>query len=419
MPYLKIDIAYYNDEHRALFQGFPNSNAINQIVQNGISITEDEFLAYMMFTWQMDVNGFRTYAELRALVQNNLGAVNQLLSFNNGSIQARVIGNDLMQTGYTERIGVSLGLCLLNKIHNLTAADWKKIPTAPGRNGHPTFDFDIPIASTGNNFIQGENKGSAVADNSIQNNSIEAHYSSIIRKKKYVREQEAQLQIPIHQNLYYGTIGVLDNRPNSNAKIWLVDPPAFEIEMDPKKYKLIARLNFYLDEFRNIGVKKRITEALEERIKEIEFSKDFMQLNFKKLDDRFPVSGGYYLYMQGNVFANVDTTEAFGRVFLIEAKQTIIPYLLAFPKALMRLIVRQDFESILNYEYNPDFMKESIPVLIRFNKSEYFERNLNEKLNFVFNEKSRFFEAVYFGKVNHTSDGRIFGALNSSNETEK
>jgi hypothetical protein len=184
MPNLNIDIAYYNDEQRNLFQGFPNANVLNQIVQNGISITEDEFLAYMMFTWQMDINGFRTYDDLKALVQNNLGAVNQLLSFNGGSIQARVIGNDLMQTGYTERIGVSLGLCLLNKIHNLTAADWKKIPTAPGRNGHPTFDFDIPIASTGNNFIQGENKGSAVADNSIQTNSIEAHYSSINTKEK-------------------------------------------------------------------------------------------------------------------------------------------------------------------------------------------------------------------------------------------
>lgn len=418
MPNLNIDIAYYNDEQRNLFQGFPNANALNQIIQNGISITEDEFLAYMMFTWQMDVNGFRTYADLRALVQDNLGAVNQLLSFNNGSIQARVIGNDLMQTGYTERIGVSLGLCLLNKIHNLTAADWKKIPTAPGRNGHPTFDFDIPIASTGNNFIQGENKGSAVADNSIQTNSIEAHYSSIIRKKRYVREQEAQLQIPIHQNLYYGTIGVLDNRPNSNAKIWLVDPPAFEIEMDPKKYKLLARLNFYLDEFRNIGVKKRITEALEERIKEIELSKDFMQLNFKKLDDRFPASGGYYLYMEGRMFASIDTNEAFGRIFLIEDKQRVAAYLIAYPKTIMRLIVRQDFEAILDYAYSSEFMKEKVQVLMKYSKSDFAEYKMQDNLKFIFNERNRFFEAIYFGKVNYTSDGRIFGLLNQEIENE-
>ena len=414
MPDIRVDIGYFNDEQRRLFQGFPNSGNINDIVRDGITITEDEFLAYMMFPWQMDLAGFRNYNELRNQVQNNLGAVNQLLSFNNGSVQANVIGNDLMQTGYTERIGVSLGLCLMNKIHNLTAADWKKIPTVPGRNGHPTFDYEFPIASTGTRFIQSENKGSAIENNTEQRGTVERHYNSILEKKEYVRNEEVKQQIQLHQNLYYGTIGVLDNRPNSNAKIWLVDPPAFEIVMDPKKYKLLARLNFYLDEFRNIGVKKRITEALEERINEIELSKDFMQLNFKKLDDRFPVSGGYYLYMEGNVFANVDTNEAFGRVFLVEDKQTILPYLLAFPKAIMRLIVRQDFESILNYEYNPDFMKDSISVLIRFTKSEYFEMNLSEKLNFVFNEKSRFFEAVYFGKVNHTSDGRIFGVITNN-----
>jgi hypothetical protein len=414
MPDIRVDIGYFNDEQRRLFQGFPNSGNINDIVRDGITITEDEFLAYMMFPWQMDLAGFRNYNELRNQVQNNLGAVNQLLSFNNGSVQANVIGNDLMQTGYTERIGVSLGLCLMNKIHNLTAADWKKIPTVPGRNGHPTFDYEFPIASTGTRFIQSENKGSTIENNTDKRGTVERHYNSILEKKEYVRNEEVKQQIQLHQNLYYGTIGVLDNRPNSNAKIWLVDPPAFEIEMDPKKYKLLARLNFYLDEFRNIGVKKRITEALEERIKEIELSKDFMQLNFKKLDDRFPVSGGYYLYMEGNVFANVDTNEAFGRVFLVEDKQTILPYLLAFPKAIMRLIVRQDFESILNYDYNPDFMKDSISVLIRFTKSEYFEMNLSEKLSFVFNEKSRFFETVYFGKVNHTSDGRIFGVITNN-----
>jgi len=410
MAHLNID--------RTLFKAFPNADALNKIVQKGISITEDEFLAYMMFTWQMDVNGFRTYAELSALIRDNLGVVNQLLSFNNGSIQARVIGNDLMQTGYTERIGVSLGLCLLNKIHNLTAADWKKIPTAPGRNGHPTFDFDISIASTGHNFIQCENKGSAVTDNTIQNKAIEAHYSSINRKKSYVRDQEAQLQIPSHQNLYYGTIGVLDNRSNSIARIWLVDPPEFEIEMEPRKYKLLARLRYYLDEFRNIGVKNKITKALELRINDIETSKDYNQFNFMKLDEKFPVGSGYYLYMENNVSAIVDTNEAFGRVLLVEERQRIVPYLLAFPKAIMRLIVKQDFESILNYEYNPDFINENIQVLMRFTESEFFEMKLRENLKFVFNKKNKYFEAVYFGKVSHTTDGRIFGILNENLKSE-
>lgn len=412
MPNLNIDIAYYNDEQRNLFQGFPTANALNQIVQNGITITEDEFLAYMMFMDQDDnYTGYRTYAELRDLISSRLGDLHNYISYNNNSVQSIVPPERMHNARFTERIGISLGLCLINKIYGFTAADWKKIPETTLNS---TFDFEIPVASTGTNFIQVENKGCIVDDNSYKRPTVSSRYGEIKVKKDYVRDEERKKQIPIHQNLYYGTIGVLDNRPNSNAKIWLVDPPAFEIEMEPRKYKLIARLRYYLDEFKNIGVKKKITDALERRIKEIEASKDYNQFNFVKLDDKFPVSGGYYLYMEGNVFANVDTNEAFGRVFLIEDKQTIVPYLLAFPKAIMRLIVRQDFESILNYNYNPDFMKDSISVLIRFTKSEYFEMNLSEKLNFVFNEKSRFFETVYFGKVNHTSDGRIFGVITNN-----
>jgi hypothetical protein len=410
MPNLNIDIAYYNDEQRTLFQGFPNANALNQIVQNGITITEDEFLAYMMFMDQDDnYAGYRTYAELRNLISSRLGDIQNYLSYNNNSVQSIVPPERMHNARFTERIGISLGLCLINKIYGFTAADWKKIPETTLNS---TFDFEIPVASTGTNFIQVENKGCIVDDNSYKRPTVSRRYREIKVKKDYVRDEEIKKQIPIHQNLYYGTIGVLDNRPNSNAKIWLVDPPAFEIEMDPKKYKLLARLRYYLDELRNIGVKRKITDALELRIKEIEAAKDYTQLDFAKLDDRFPVTGGYYLYMKGNVFANVDTNEAFGRVFLIEEKQRIVPYLLAFPKAIMRLIVRQDFNSIINYEYNPDFLKESVQVLMRFTKSEYFEMNLSEKLNFVFNEKTRFFETVYFGKINYTSDGRIFGLLN-------
>jgi hypothetical protein len=416
MPNLNIDIAYYNDEQRTLFQGFPNANALNQIVQNGISITEDEFLAYMMFMDQDDnYTGYRTYAELRDLISSRLGDLQNYISYNNNSVQSIVPPERMHNARFTERIGISLGLCLINKIYGFTAADWKKIPETTLNS---TFDFEIPVASTGTNFIQVENKGCIVDDNSYKRPTVSSRYGEIKVKKDYVRDEEIKKQIPIHQNLYYGTIGVLDNRPNSNAKIWLVDPPAFEIEMDPKKYKLLARLNFYLDEFRNIGVKKRITEALEERIKEIELSKDFMQLNFKKLDDRFPVSGGYYLYMEGRMFASIDTNEAFGRIFLIEDKQRVAAYLIAYPKTIMRLIVRQDFEAIMDYAYSSDFMKEKVQVLMKYSKSDIAEYKMQDNLKFIFNERNRFFEAIYFGKVNYTSDGRIFGLLNQEIENE-
>jgi hypothetical protein len=412
MAKIKVSVEYYDAVQRSLFQGFPNSLQLNNLVRNEAEISKDELLAYMMFTEQMDRNGFRTYNDLCLRISSRLGDIDDFLSFNNDSVQARMIGNDMMQVGFTERIGVALGLCVVNKIHSLTAADWKKIPTAPGRYGHPTFDFEIAIASTGNSFIQAENKGSTVANNASQSDSIQKHYASIKTKKEYVRIEENIRHVPIHQNLYYGTIGVLDEQPNSRAKVWLVDPPAFEIDMSPEKYKLLARLHYYLDEFRNIGVKEKITEALEARIKLIEESDNYSEFDNNPLNDGFAKRGGNYLYMDGKMLATVDTNEAFGKVFFTKFKQDAIAYLMAFPKALMRLIVKQDFEAILAYTYNPDFINENVQVLIRLKDKDTKTFEIPRNLKFVLSERNKYYEATYFGKVNHSIDGRIFGLLN-------
>jgi len=412
MSQIKIVLEYYNTKEKSLFAHFPNIVKLNSLVQSGITISKDELLAYMMFTEQMDRDGFRTYRELCSRITHRLGDIDDFLSFNNESVQAIMTGNDLMQTSITERIGVALGLCVINKIHGLTAADWKKIPTVPGRNGHPTFDFEIPIASTGTNFIQVENKGSAIADNSLKTGSVSAHYNSIQDKKDYVRKEEAKRSIPIHQNYYYGTIGVLDNNENSKAKVWLIDPPAFEIEMKPEKYKLLARLQFYLDEFKNIGVKSKITNALEKRIKEIEESSDYLSFDNKALDYKYPIA--FHLFMDGKMFAAVDTNEAFGRIFIVQHKQNNIPYLIAFPKALMRIIILQNFNSILEYEYNPDFINEDVQVLMRIGIKDLEINKLPLNIKFILNERRKYFEATYWGKISHTNDGRIFGLLEES-----
>jgi len=411
MQPIKLSLEYYDSKQDNLFQCFPNALQLNKLVKHGIIISKDELLAYMMFTEQMDRDGFRNYSELQNKIQNRLGDIEDFLCFSNESIQARFIGNEMMQSGFTERIGVALGLCVVNNIHGLTAADWKKIKEAPGRKGHPTFDFEIPIASTGQNFIQAENKGSTIADNSQQSGSICNHYNSIQSKKNYIRKEEDSKQIPLHQNFFYGTIGVLDNRTNSIAKVWLVDPPALEIEMEPEKYKLLARLHYYLDEFKNIGVKNKIIIAIKKRIIEIEESSDYLKFDNVPLDYKFPRA--FHLIMDGKIFAAVDNNEAFGRIFIVKHKQKIFPYLNAFPKALMQIIILQNFENILGYKYDPDFINEDVQVLMRLGDKELEGSTLPENIKFVFNERRKYYEATYFGKVSHSNDGRVFGLLHN------
>lgn len=416
MENINLLIDYYNTTQRDFFQKFPNAADLNMLVQAGLDIARDELLAYMMFTEQMDRDGFRTYEELKYRIECRLGDIDDFLSFNDGSVQARIIGNEMMQSGFTERIGVALGLCVVNHLHGLTAADWKKIPTNPGRNGHPTFDFEISIASTGTNFVQVENKGSAVADNYLRIGSVYAHYKSIQDKKNYIRKEEEKRNIPTHQNYFYGTISVLDNKLNSKAKVWLMDPPAFEIEMKPEKYKLLARLRYYLDEFKNIGVKAKITSAIEKRIEEIDKSSDFLSFDNVPLEYNYPKA--FHLFMDGKMFAAVDNNEAFGRIFIVEYNQNNLPYLIAFPKALMRIIILQNFDTILKYEYNPDFISENVQVLMRIGIKDFESSKLPDDLEFVLSKRRKYYEATYWGKVDHTNDGRIFGLLEKNKNTK-
>ena len=291
----------------------------------------------------------------------------------------------------------------IGKLHNLTEADWKRIPEVAGRIGHPTFDFDISIASDGNKFIQVENKGSAVENNIYKPSTVSHHYSSIKVKKECLRVQG-------NSNLFYGTIGVIDNLPENPAKVFLVDPPADFINLNPKKYKLLARLYYYLEEFHSIGVKRKIIEALSRRIQEISESPDFARFDNKPLDYEYPVA--YHLLMEGKMFAAIDYNEAFGKFFIIESRNEVFPYLLAYPKALMKLILSQKFDDILSYQYDPAFIKEKVNIILRIGKSDVVNFEYIEKLGFRLDERrGRYFEASYYCNVKHSKCGRLFGQL--------
>ena len=115
--------------------------------------------------------------------------------------------------------------------------------------------------------------------------------------------------------------------------------------------------------------------------------------------------------MDGKMFAAVDNNEAFGRIFIVDRNKNNYPYLIAFPKALMRIIVLQNFNSILKYEYNPDFISEDVQVLMRIRLKDIELSRLPSNMEFILNERRKYLEATYWGKVSHTNDGRIFGLL--------
>jgi hypothetical protein len=77
----------------------------------------------------------------------------------------------------------------------------------------------------------------------------------------------------------------------------------------------------------------------------------------------------------------------------------------------MRIIILQNFDTILKYEYNPDFISENVQVLMRIGIKDFESSKLPDDMEFVLSERRKYYEATYWGKVDHTNDGRIFGLL--------
>ena len=114
------------------------------------------------------------------------------------------------------KIGPSVGLSVINRVHGLSDADWDKLKELPGRNGKPTFDYKV--ASDGSNIIQVENKGSYVDDNRKKSSAISNHKKNIKDKKRKIASLEAQNNYPYPAALRYGTITAVDSRTNTVAK---------------------------------------------------------------------------------------------------------------------------------------------------------------------------------------------------------
>lgn len=358
MEMIDVSVKYYNKTEENLFLKYPNLIELKQLTDKVVSIKKSDLLSYMIFTEQKDIAGFATFLELNNRVEKRLGDIDDYLTFTNRSVQSKFIGA-CMDNNLTERLGVGLGLSVLNQLHNLTEADWKRIPEVPGPRGFKTLDFEISLASDGASYISVENKGSTVEDNLRKPSNISHHYSSIKNKKISIN-----ITTTSHLSLHYGTIGVLDNKKDSIARVWLVDPPSTEIRMDPYKYKLLARLHYYLDEFRNIGIRKRILDALENRITEISNRQDYLSLNNIPLLERIRDSENFYIDNR-NSFVAIDTNEAFGKFFTIQIKQNPFLFILAYPKSIIKAIVRQNFNEIIKFNYNPSFLNENIGILLR------------------------------------------------------
>ncbi|MDW7773163.1 MAG: hypothetical protein SCH71_09775 [Desulfobulbaceae bacterium] len=271
---ITVSVDYYDEREKKKFADYPSAKRIVDVVNSSFEIPIEEFLTYYLFHRKRPgKEGYRNYEQLGGKIDKALTELEDWIVFNQSSISVpKDVKPQLISI--TERVGESIGLSVINRLHELTEADWDKIPEHPGRSGISTFDYQV--ASDGKNIVQLETKGSCVSNNSLKENSISNHKKNIHEKKSKIQAKESYLY---PADVRYGTITVLDYKPKSIAKCWLVDPEPYLTETPPEKLRLINRMRFFRDWISFISPRSQFASALSTRVADIEALSDPSELD--------------------------------------------------------------------------------------------------------------------------------------------
>ena len=185
-PTIHVDVAYYNPEERDKLLKYPSADQIELAVKHGLNISTAEFLVYYLFHRKRTGHpNYKSYNEISKRLYKAFQAIDEYVEFTGTSICQPELDQQLNEI--TERIGESVGLSVISRIHKMHGADWSPIPEQRGRNADPTFDYED--ASDGRHLIQLETKGSSVPNNTKLSQAIYTHKHEILEKKRSIRAQ--------------------------------------------------------------------------------------------------------------------------------------------------------------------------------------------------------------------------------------
>jgi hypothetical protein len=265
---IRIDIAFYDDDERRKLLTYPTASVIRRLTATPIDIPTAEFLTYVLFhRKRLGAPGYRDFTSIARKLDVALAMLDEAVEFSGHSIHTPAKAKGQL-TELSEHIGESIGLSVVARIHDLTEADWEPIPTQAGRKASPTFDFET--ASDGTNFVQVENKGSAVVDNRELTRTVKEQRRRIDHKKVKLAERKRLGTDPHPASLRYGTITALDSRTDGNVRCLLTDPPPAPQDETPIRFRIIQRMRFIRDWVSFISPRSQLASALSTRVMALE-----------------------------------------------------------------------------------------------------------------------------------------------------
>lgn len=389
--HLKVDP--YDAHHKALLEAYPNAAAISSVLSKGARPDIACFLTYLVFREKGPYDGFRNFAELSHKVRDRIPQLRDHLDYECGTVRSRRRPKDFLPT-LTEQVGEAGALCAVSAVHGLTEADWERIPISK------TKTFDYKLASDGHRFIEVECKGSVVEDNSKKSSSVSNHNASIEAKKKALGKSPSAVR--------YGVITVIDDRKESTAQCWLLDPDAESVESDPAKFKLLCRMRFLARLMHIITPGSVIVTALQNRIAAIASMVDYGQLDGVRLVNG---SGLPFRTSQMN-FRRHSTAHGglvVGRATPLTSEEI---FFLGIERRMYRLVVQQDFESIASFKGEIPSSGETIADL-RLNRTEArrFEVLPQLERRLVEMPDRGDFKISLAGTYQGVDSGRVFGVI--------
>lgn len=247
----RIEVAYYDDTHKAQIDAGPLRAQAKRLVAKGLQVTEEEFLAYAMFTEWKDQPGWRTFAELKAHLPSRVQELRDYFTFD-PTIHPKFKPTDTNKH-LVERVGVAGALQVMGELLGVTEADWDKIPET---TTNKTLDFARRAAANSNLIVEVEAKGAQVSSPTLKS-EVSAKHTDIEKKKA---SQPAPKGVA-----RFGVILAVSADPTTTARAWLLDPEGQSPDRAPMDVKLESRLRFYarnlalvVDGYLSVAVQNRI-----------------------------------------------------------------------------------------------------------------------------------------------------------------
>lgn len=406
---VEVSVDYWDANHKANLAKYSIATQLSSTAGQSVSISTDDLLAYCLFYRQQpsrpEYSTFRDCYSRRSQAQ---AWIDGEIDFNGTSINVPT-NSQGPPIDIKERLGEAIGLCVADKLYGLNGADWEKIPQQYGRNAQPTNDWKI--AATPTQLVELETKGSFETDNTLQAN-LNHHVTSIAAKKTAYR---ANTSNPPAELL--ATIAVVGHGTARPVKCWLLDPPATIEGIEPRQFKLMARMRFLRDWITYVGPRSILAAVLADRVAVLEALTDPFAL------DGVPLRSSSGEPMKLSTVSGSDQLTWFsGKCRMAGGGGVLVPWneeymlLAGFRDSLLRRAAEQSFADILTFQEDASTQRRRIACSLSDSRFRSLEGKT--EITDARQDAQGYWQFSRWCNVHFTSAGLAFGWVRKHEDNE-